>query len=275
MLGTGCRTLSFMHPLHAALDRTWPALVDLGESIPDDRWTDPSILPDWTIADVYAHLGHLEGLAHDFEQPDVPTEWTFEGKPLHHATNSGVAARRNWTRDQVLDEVRRASRATLDRLESLDESGWEQPAVGPLGPTTLQRAMELRVGDAYAHYLDLLVSLDLYDESRRIPEAEEVLVERAVRLSGWAAVKRAGLPDGTRVRLDLSGTGARRVDLVVEDRRGRLEEPSGEPDAAISGPAIGFALRAGGRDHPRELTGAVDVRGEPAERLLEEFGLFE
>lgn len=274
MLGTGCRTLSFMHPLHAALARTWPALVDLGESIPDDRWTEPTVLPGWTVADVYAHLGHIEGLAHDFPQPEIPAEWTFEGKPLHHVTNAGVAARRTWSKEQVLDEVRNASRATLDKLESLDEAGWEQPAVGPLGPTTLERAMELRVGDAYAHYLDLLVSLDLYEESRRIPEAEEVLVSRALGLAGWAAVKQADLPDGTRVRLDLTGPGSCLVDVAIEDRRGRVEEPSGSPDAWISGPGIGFALRAGGRDHPEELTGAVEVVGAPAERLLEEFGLF-
>lgn len=262
-----------MDPLHAALDRTWPALLDLAGSLTAEEWVEPTVLPGWTVADVYAHLGHLEGLSHGFDQPDVPPEWTFEGKPLHHLTNSGVAARRTWSREQIVDEVGRASAATLAMLASLDDGGWERPALGPLGPTTLAQAMELRVGDAYVHYLDLLVSLGRYADGRRIPDAERVLVDRAVRLAGWAAVKQAGLPDGTRIRLDLEEAEGP-VDVVVDDGRGRLVVPAGEPGATISGPGIAYALRAGGRTHPEELVERLTVTGEAAERMLERFGLF-
>ncbi|MFO7547803.1 MAG: maleylpyruvate isomerase N-terminal domain-containing protein [Acidimicrobiia bacterium] len=263
-----------MHPIHTALAAIWPALLDLADDIADEDWSSPSVLPGWTVADLFAHLGHVEGMVHGFPQPDTPHDFAFEGAPLHIVTNSGVAARRAWSRAEVVDELRRAVSATLEQLAGLDEAGWQAPALSPIGPTTFEQAMELRNGDACAHLFDLLVSTDQYQEHRRVPESEAALVARAVRLSPWAAVKRAGLADGTRVRLDLSGPAGVAADLVVEGGRGRLEEARGEPDAVISGPGIAYALRAGGRRHPAELVSALEVAGEPAERLLETYRLF-
>jgi uncharacterized protein (TIGR03083 family) len=263
-----------MHPVHRALAAVWPAVLELAAEIPDERWTSPSVLPGWTVGDIYAHLGNVEGMIHGFPQPDTPPDFAFEGAPLHLVTNSGVAARRAWSRAEVLDEVRRAANTTLERLASIDESGWQAPALSPVGPTTFEQAMELRNGDAYVHYLDVLVSVERYDDDRRLPGPEEVLVARAVRLTPWAAVKRAGLPERTRIRLELTGPAGTVGDVTVEGGRGRLEEPQGEPDAAIAGPGIAYALRAGGRRHPVELVSALAVAGEPAERLLETYGLF-
>jgi uncharacterized protein (TIGR03083 family) len=265
-----------MHPLELALSRLWPAVVSLAETLTDEQWSAPTPLELWSVGDVVAHLAHVEGVMfHGFPQPETPPGWSFEGLPLHQLTNLGVAARRSLSRQVVVDELRRAGDATLARVVGLDEEGWQAPAMTPVGPGTLHDAMELRVADVYVHYLDLVEALGRYEDGLRIAEAEGPIVARAVRLSGWAAVKRAGLAEGTHLRLELDGPGSTTVDVAVVGGRGRVGPPEGVPaDGRVAGPGIAYALAAGGRRHPPALVTRLAIEGEAAKRLVETFGFF-
>lgn len=263
-----------MRPVHTALDRLWPKVVATARGLDDADWTAPTALDLWTVGDVVAHLAHGEGAANGFPQPDPPRGWSFEGPALDVETNRGVAARRGLPRDEVVAELERAARATLDALASWDEEAWQAPRPGFVGDLPAERAMELRVADVYVHLLDIVDALDRPVEPYRVPEAEEVLVARAVGLAGWAAVKRAHLPEGTRVRLDLDGPGGTSSDVVVTNGRGVLVDPDGPPDGRVAGPGIAFALQAGGRRHPPELAAGLIVEGGPARLLVKHFGLF-
>lgn len=244
------------------------------EGLDEEDWERPTPLPGWAVGDVVAHLAHLEGLTHGFEQPSPPPDWSYEGPPLHQATNLGVAARRGLARERVVDELRRAVEASLRMVDAWTEEEWEETASSVVGALPRYQAMQLRVGDAYTHLLDMLEAVGGDLGSHRVAEAEEVLADRAVTLSGWAAVKRAGLAEGTRVRLELTAPGERRVDVVVVEGRGRLLEPVGDADGWVRGSGIGYALRCGGRRHPAVLTEQLQLEGDPARRLVETFRLF-
>lgn len=257
-----------------ALEEVWSSLLDLLDGLEPDQWSRPTPCAEWNVKDVAAHLGHLEGAWHGFPQPEPPAGWSTEETGLHAATAYGVAARRPWPPRQVIDEVRRASDATLQRLRALAPDQWEEETAGVLGSTTVSGAVELRVGDAYVHLLDLRHALGVPLEPEREATALGLITARAVRLSGWAAVKRAGLAEGTRIRLDLSRPGAGRQDVVISGGRGLLVDPAGEPDGTVAGSGVGYVLAAGGRRALVDAVGGLRVDGEPAARLVESYRLF-
>lgn len=258
----------------AALEETWSSIDSVLTSLSDDQWTLPTPNAEWDIKDLAAHLGGLESLFLGFPQPDPPAGWSTGHTGLHQVTDTGVAARRSWSIDQVLDELHRASRAQLDKLWSLGEDGWQQQTLGPLGPTTMANFADIRLGDLYVHLLDLRSALGLALRSTAEPTAEFLVVDRAVRLTGWGAVKGAGLPDRTRIRLELSGPGGTVADLVITDRRGSLVEPEAGTPERIEGPALAYLLEIAGRHEMAETAGGLKVKGDAARALLAGYRLF-
>ena len=93
-------------------------------------------------------------------------------------------------------------------------------------------------------------------------------------MTGWGAVKGAGLPDGTRIFLDLSGPGGTVADLVVADRRGNLVDAESGTVDRIAGPALAYLLEIAGRHDMAEAAGGLEVDGEAAKALLAGYRLF-
>ena len=258
-----------------ALEEVWRSIDGLLETLADDQWVLPSPNPEWDIKDLAAHLSGLESLFLGFPQPDPPEGWTTAHTGLHQVTEAGVVARRNWSTTQVLDELRSASDAQLDRLRGLDEAGWQEPTIGPLGMTTMANFADIRVGDLYVHLLDLRFALGSPLQSADEPTAELLVAGRAVRLTGWGAVKGADLADGSRIYLDLSGPGGTKTDLVVADRRGKLVDAAPGTSERIEGSALAYLLEIAGRHEMAEAAGGLHVEGAAAEKLLAGYRLFE
>lgn len=261
--------------LLVALEQAWAGVVATLESMPPEGWERATPCEGWAVRDVAAHLGHLEGMSHDFPQPDVPDDFDpeqYEGLDL--VTNTGVAARRSWHPDRVLDEIRRASAATLDQLRSYDADDWRQLLPSPVGLLPASQTVDLRLADVWIHLLDIRAGLGREPSTESEPEAAAAVIHRAVRLTGWGAVKRAHLPDGTRIRLELTGPGGTVGDLVVEGGRGAIEQAEGGNAEAISGSGLAYLLTVGGRSGQADAAGGLDVRGESARTLLERYRIF-
>jgi hypothetical protein len=227
------------------------------------------------VRDVAAHLGHLEGLSHDFPQPPPPPEFDPTGMSgLDAITNSGVAARSAWSTGEIFEEVRAASAATLDRVRGFSEEDWHRPMPSPVGILPASQTLDLRLADVWVHLLDIRSGLGEPPSSDREPAAAAAVIHRAVRLTGWGAVKRAGLPDGTRISFDLTGSGGVAADLVITGGRGEMETPTGTAADMIGGPALAYLLDIAGRPGQAEAAGGLDVEGEAARVLLERYRLF-
>ncbi len=262
-----------MEELRSALQEVWPVVIETVEGSARQHWHGWTPCHPWTVADLVAHVGHAEGrLIHDFPQPEPPPGWSFEGALLHQMTNLGVASRAAWSQDEVVDEAVRAGRATLELLADPDVD-WERPNLTPVGMGNLATALEFRLSDLYTHLCDLRVAFGEDLDPLREPIAAAGLVGRAVRLAGWAMVKQAGLAEGTRLRLDLTGPGAVRTDVVVVEGRGRLEEPSGTPNGTVAGSGVAYALTAGGRPDMAARLG-LTITGHAAEIFLATYKLF-
>jgi uncharacterized protein (TIGR03083 family) len=258
-----------------ALEQAWTGVLQTLSVLPPDAWEQPTPCENWSVRDVAAHLGHLEGIGHGLPQPEPPSGFdptAFEG--LDAVTNSGVAARQKWSTTEILDEIRAASRATLGQLRTFDDAAWKQPMPSPVGMLPARQAIDLRLADVWVHLLDIRSGLGDTPSTHAEPEAASAVIRRAVRLTGWGAVKQAGLPDGTRIAFDLEGPGGVAADLVVAGGRGSMEPPSGEASEGVRGSGLAYLLAVGGRSGMAEAAGGLEVSGEAARALLDRYRLF-
>ena len=259
--------------LATASNQTWAAVTKLIASLEPDDWNRPTPCVGWSVRDVLAHLGHVEGmLVHGFDQPDPPTDWVGEGTPLDQVTNQGVAARRNWSPAQVTGEIERAAAATTVLLGQ-PELDWNEAAPTPIGPAPRSVAVEMRVNDVFLHLCDLRTAIDLDIKESAEPLGGDIAIGRAVRLSPWAWAKQARATDGQRLRLSLGGSGGVDHDIVMRDGKAVVESQNGEPDAAIKGTGLAYLLAVSGRHALVPAGGGLVATGEPARVLLEKFRL--
>lgn len=233
----------------------------------EEAWTEATPLPGWSVGDIAGHLVDL-----DTNYMLTRSEPGRFGD-LHQRTGEGVRRQRLRPPAEVRSDLARLAEQTPEVVDALDD--WEEPWPTVVGEMPAWMAFETRLADLYVHLLDLAEALGMEAGSVRDPVVERALARRLLRLSGWAAVKRAGLADGTRIRLALTGPGATGVDLVVSGGRGRLVPPQeAPPEDMISGDVLALALAAGGRAHPVEILQDLQIRGKAAASLVARFGLF-
>lgn len=255
--------------LIVGLREAWSGVIAALDDDPD--WAAPTPCDGWDVHDVAAHLAHLEGLAHGFDQPPTPPDFDPDAhRGLHRLTEEGVAARRALPHAAVVEEIRVASQLSLQAAEDRSDEAWDEPAPSPVGMVPARHAAEMRLADVYVHLLDLRQALGLRIDSTDEPTASRLVVARAIRLSGWGAVKQAGLSEGSRIRLEIDGEGG---DLVVAGGRGGLEPYAPETGDRIVGAGLAFLAAASGRAG-KIPAGELEVTGPTAVRFLDGYRLF-
>lgn len=258
-----------------ALEQSWSGIRNELSGLAAEDWSKPTPCSEWDVHDLAAHCGGIEAYFQGLHQPDPPAGWTNPHTGLDAATAAGVAARSHWSADEVLSEIDEASTTQLDRLRALDEQGWKADAMGPIGPTTVRGLAEVRAYDLFVHLMDLRFALGGGLSADDEVDAAEAGVRWAVDRIGWSAVKQSRLPDGSRVRLELTGPGARTCDVVVSGTRGACATPSAESvSERIEGSAVAFLLLVTGRQAPAESIGLPVAHGPLAERLLDGYRMF-
>ena len=258
-----------MERVVAGLTELWAATIALLEDLDAGDWSRPTPCADWDARELAAHLAAGQGLFEGLPQPPLPGGWSTDLTGVDAATAEYVAARRDWPPATVLDELRTATEAQLARFRSLDPAGWAAASPGPPGVTTVAALARNRLLDGYIHLLDLRVAVDRPLDLEAEPIAFAECVAQARDFCGWGAVKKAGLPDGSRVRIELSGPAGFTSDLLVEGRRGELLEPAGDTRERVEGTSAAFLLIATARPQWTEMAGGIRADGPRARQLLE------
>ena len=259
--------------LVGASNESWAEIVELARSLEPDDWGRPTPCVGWSVKDVLAHLGHVEGfLVHQFDQPEPLADFKGEGSPLDQATGAGVAARRAWSPAQVFDEIQRAAEATR-LLLSQPDLAWHETALTPVGPAPRHVAVEMRVNDVYLHLLDVRTAIGRPIDVPAVPGAKKVAIGRAVRLSPWAWAKKVGAVDSQRLRLSLTGAVGVDHDIVMREGKAVVEPRQGTPTATVAGSALAYLLAVSGRHALVPAGGGLVARGALAQDLLEKFRL--
>lgn len=261
----------------AAITQLWDQVIAVAETVTPDQWDDPvPWCPNWRIADLVSHLGGLQTAMNGVPQPGPPAGWEppTEGSLFDLAMAPSTAARRDWTPQQRLDELRVARDGHAAALGAVDD--WSAPAEGLTGPTTHDGLFRVRAFDIWVHLQDLREALGAPVEHDDHSEAAAAAFDYVADLLPWMFVKRAGATDGDVLLVSLSAPLERDGIVRVVERRARWEDASQTPDDRLTAAPGALTLLAAGRGAPQRWrdAGAVQWSGSLATAFVERARLF-
>lgn len=242
----------------AAAAALWDDIIDLAAGLDPGDWARPTPCPRWSVQDV---LAHMSGLQTQFDgsapQPSPPEGWTppAELGPLDVWTEAGVVARRGWSPAQVREELGLAREGNIATLEAADP---EAETVGPRGPTTMRALYGVRMFDLWTHVQDIAIAtgqpVDTVGGSAAARDGGRYIFGSVPVL----AAKRAGLTEGRRLRIVLTGDEGFDGVLTMADGRARWSDdptdgsPAAEPDGEVRAAPGAFTLLLAGRRSPED-----------------------
>ena len=242
-----------------ALDETWGALDRLLRDQAPEAFDAPTPCPGWSVRDVVSHLGGFEAMLRGGPVPPHEGPWpSYVVNPIGEINEAFVEANRGRPGVDVLDEFRAATAQSLAELRALDDAAWERVGWSPEGDRPYHRFMETRLLDSWIHLQDVRDALALPEDDHGV--GEEVVVNRFESALPYVIGKRVGAPEGTRVRINLTGRLARSVDIAVVDGRAGAVTASDAPlDLEVTTPIALFWRLAAGRIDATAFLGSSSV----------------
>lgn len=233
----------------AAAAELWDEIVALADGLGPDEWAQPSPCAGWSVKDVFAHMS---GLQTQFDgsapQPSPPDGWTApEGLgPLDVWTETGVAARRAWTPEQVRKELALAREGHVRTLESTEP---DAPATGPRGPTTARGLYEVRMFDLWAHVQDVHLAVGRPVDTAAATTAARDACSYLLPSVPVLAAKRAGLGEGQRLRVTIEKNLPSERTVVVNGGRAAWvdDDDAAEPEGTVQAAPGALTLLLAGR----------------------------
>ncbi|MCU1363310.1 MAG: hypothetical protein JWM55_1138 [Acidimicrobiaceae bacterium] len=247
-----------------ALEETWSSIDRTLRSREEEAYDAATPCPGWSVRDVLSHLTGFELLLQGGSVPVHQGPWpSYVKNPIGETNESFVEAYRDTPGDEVLDLFRRTCALSIERLRGLSEGEWDKVGWSPEGERPYHRFQETRVLDSWIHLQDIRDAL--LEPADDHGPGEEIVVNRFEAALPYVLAKRAHAPDGTVVRINLSGRLARTVLLGVESGRAKALEASDRvPNLELSTAVAIFWRRAAGRISAEAFlrASATDVRGD-------------
>jgi uncharacterized protein (TIGR03083 family) len=253
------------------LHDVWQRLDTLLSELDDADWDRPTCLPGWNVRAVVAHVIGTENVLLGNAAP--PAEITPESHP--HVRNDIGKLNEAWVEAlatlppaDLLSRFRSDVAQRKAALAETSQEAWDHVGFTPAGQDTYGRFMRIRVFDQWMHELDIRDAVGR-PGGEGGPAAALALDEMAAAL-GFVVGKKAGAPQGSRVRFVLTGDAGRTVDVEVAERASVVQALSGPPTLTVTMPVGVFARLGGGRADPATLRPQVTLEGdaELGERLV-------
>lgn len=247
--------------LVAAYDEQFAATAALMNDLSDEQYAADSILPGWRVTDVLAHCIGTEYLLLG-EQPAVTDE-----QPGEHVKNKIAELNEQWVatmrddtpeqmRERWADVVRRRQKVMAGQSQAdFDAESWT-----PVGKGTLGDFMRIRVYDLWLHELDIRDSVG--SPGHEGGKAAEVAISEVERALGYMIGKRAQAPDGSRVRLELTGQVPRSYGITVDGGRATVADDVDDPTVTLRMTSTDFARLTGNRGDVEKVAQRVDIGGD-------------
>jgi uncharacterized protein (TIGR03083 family) len=254
--------------------------MDLVTPLSQEEWDAPTALPGWSVGDIVAHVGWIEGMLIGEVDPPHEPDWST----LPHAVNDfgritevPVDLRRSWTREAVLVELadRIARRSTELESGSRDAS---VEVMGPLGVAPLGRVLRMRTLDTWVHEQDIRDAL-ARPGHLDTPGARATASQLLPGLGKvWA--KLAGATPGQVLEVRVTGPGVEAAALVTvgEDGRARmvhddLLDQAGAATVTLTMSWPAYLALSCGRGEPAPWREQVQISGDAdlAAKTLDHF----
>jgi len=214
------------------------------------QWDRPTCLPGWSVRDALAHVIGAEAMLLGESAPSVDvSHLTHMANPIAEANEVWVEALRGTPGPEVLARFADVTSRRLAVLDAMTQEEFDAPSWTPAGrDETYGRFMRIRHYDCYLHEQDIRLALGLAARETA-PDLASALDEVATGL-GYIVGRRAALPDGSRVRIDLTGPVPRTYLVQVDGRASVVDALDGAPTVGIELPAMRYLRLTGGRDDP-------------------------
>jgi uncharacterized protein (TIGR03083 family) len=255
-------TIVARHRVVAGLHEVWSRLEELVRDLGEDDWHRPTPLPGWDVQDTVAHVIGTEAMLLG-EAPTVEID-----RAAHpHVRNDIGAFNERWVESmraadpaEMVTRLRDVTARRSAALAALDDEAWNAEGFTPAGPDTYGRFMRIRVFDCWLHEQDVRDALDRPGGGDG--DAARLALDELTTGMGFVVGKRAGAPPGARVRLELTGPLARRIDIEVGERARVVDALSAAPTVTLTMPAGVFARLGGGRVDPALVRDQIRIDGD-------------
>ena len=247
----------------ALLRSTWAAIDELCTPLDEAAWSTSTCLPGWTVKDQLSHLVGTEEMLLGRAAPEADvSHLTHLRNDIAKMNEVWVESRRSQPGAEVLAAFRAATAERLAALDAMDQAAFDAPSWTPAGPDeTYGRFMRIRAYDSFQHEHDIREAVGA---PARLDEAalRSALEETATAI-GYIVGRRAGLPQGQRLQIELTGPTPTTYLVEVTDRARPVEALSGEPTVAVTMPALTWLRLTGGRaDGTTQIGSEIVVEGD-------------
>jgi uncharacterized protein (TIGR03083 family) len=231
---------------------SWDAIDEVISDLPEPQWSQQTSLPGWSVHDVVAHVIGTESMLQGAATPDAD----IDVSTLKHVRNDIGVLNERWvrrlrgdTKSELLDRFRATTAGRRDTLTAMGDAQWDELTATPAGPDSYGRFMRVRIFDCWMHEHDIREAVDRLagDNDLGRSDSQLALDEMAASM-GFVVGKLGGAPDGSRVRLELTGPLARTINVAVDGKARVVDDFGGEePTSTITLDGLLFARLAGGR----------------------------
>lgn len=251
----------------AGLFGVWDSIGALLGTMSESDWQAATVLPDWCVHDVVAHLIGTESMLMGGAIPEPDVDVTA----LRHVRNDIGVMNECWVRAlrgrsgaDLVDMFRTVSATRRGALSDLTEDDWNAVTMTPAGPDTYGRFMRIRAFDCWIHEHDIREALRLpADDAELATPAARLTLDEMAAAMGRVVGKLAGAPAGSRVSIALTGPLRRVVSVAVQDRGQVVADFGGaQPTATIELDGLLFTRLAAGRATAEQHPGAVHYGGD-------------
>jgi uncharacterized protein (TIGR03083 family) len=227
------------------------AIADLCSALTTERWDVPTCLPGWTVHDVLSHIIGTESMLTGEEVPSADVSHLDHMRnPIAESNEIWVESMRSSSGPEALARFRSVTDRRLEALDAMSQADFDAPSWTPAGrDETYGRFMRIRHYDCFMHEHDIRGAIgepprtDVADLRSALDEVETGL--------GYIVGRRAAVPDGSRVRIDLTGPLTRTFLVAVDGRAAVVDAFDGPPTVTVAMPVSLFLRLTGGRDDGR------------------------
>jgi uncharacterized protein (TIGR03083 family) len=239
------------------------AIGRLAAGLGDDQWNAATCLPGWSVRDLLSHMIGTESMLSGQAPPtvDVSDRGPFKN-PVAEANEVWVESMRGLGGNELAARWAEVSEGRLAALDAMTQAEFDAPSWTPAGrDETYGRFMRIRHYDCFMHEQDMRFALGRPERSE--PDGLASCLDEVATGLGYIVGRRAALPEGSRVRIELTGTLPRTFSVRVAGRADVVDSLDGPPTVGFELPGALFLRLTGGRDdHGSGPPGEVRLSGD-------------
>ena len=210
------------------LVQQWKRIDELLAGLKKEDWAAQTALPGWTVRDVVAHVAGTEHLLTGEPVPDIELPAStreYIRNPIGELNEKFVQEARALAIEDAFEDFRGVVAARTEQLAEMSAADFEADTDSPVGRVPYRHFMGVRLFDCWVHEDDIRLALEM--QHNLGGDTGRFAVQEIVRALPRIVGKKAGAPDGSRIRFRVTGDAETDLPLatdVVVDGRAALTD---------------------------------------------------